>query len=186
MLSGDAVAKERETDTSGARSGDGALAPYAAALSRMAAAPSVSLFLLRSYTIVASASAHAATEDGTMLPCSLCEEEGVASGDVDSVDVVNVVPREDGSVSGVMQVDELPGLTYRGGTRTQLEGIRVHERDRRCGLGHWMVRAAIDRARRRGSPLVQLTTDTRRGEDVHDFYQSLGFAATHTGFKLRL
>ncbi len=37
----------------------------------------------------------------------------------------------------------------------------------------------------RGEALVQLTTDKRRSE-AHRFYERLGFAATHEGFKLAL
>jgi hypothetical protein len=33
--------------------------------------------------------------------------------------------------------------------------------------------------------MVQLTSDKRR-TDAHRFYQRLGFAATHEGFKLHL
>jgi len=48
-----------------------------------------------------------------------------------------------------------------------------------------MITWAIAEARRRGCRMVQLTSDKRRA-DAHRFYQRLGFAATHEGFKLPL
>jgi GNAT superfamily N-acetyltransferase len=53
------------------------------------------------------------------------------------------------------------------------------------GLGAAMCQWAIDHARDRGCALVQLTTDKTR-TDAHRFYQRLGFAASHEGFKLLL
>ena len=67
-------------------------------------------------------------------------------------------------------------------------------RSRRCasratarghGLGTAMMRWAIDEARSRGAALVQLTSDARR-EEAHRFYERLGFAPSHVGFKLFL
>jgi GNAT superfamily N-acetyltransferase len=53
------------------------------------------------------------------------------------------------------------------------------------GLGQAMMRRAIERARERGCRMVQLTSDTARG-DAHRFYTSLGFVDSHVGFKLVL
>ena len=44
---------------------------------------------------------------------------------------------------------------------------------------------ALDRGRARGCALVQLTTDKSR-KDAHRFYDSLGFTASHEGYKLPL
>ncbi|MCP4390946.1 MAG: GNAT family N-acetyltransferase [Gammaproteobacteria bacterium] len=43
----------------------------------------------------------------------------------------------------------------------------------------------IARARGRGCSIVQLTSDKQR-PDALRFYESLGFDATHEGFKLKL
>jgi ribosomal protein S18 acetylase RimI-like enzyme len=53
------------------------------------------------------------------------------------------------------------------------------------GIGEALVREAIERARRHGCRIVQLTTDRSRA-DAHRFYERLGFEATHVGMKLHI
>jgi GNAT superfamily N-acetyltransferase len=48
-----------------------------------------------------------------------------------------------------------------------------------------MIRWAIEAARARGCSLVQLTSNKKR-VDAHRFYQRLGFAQSHEGFKYSL
>jgi GNAT superfamily N-acetyltransferase len=91
----------------------------------------------------------------------------------------------DGRVVGTLQLTFIPSLTYRGGERAQIEGVRVDAGSRDRGLGRAMVGWAIEQARVRGCRLVQLTTDQRR-PDALRFYESLGFRATHAGMKLLL
>lgn len=86
---------------------------------------------------------------------------------------------------GTLQLSVLPGLARRGASRAQIEAVRVRGRYRDRGLGTAMVTWAIDKARRRGCALVQLTSDRSRG-DAHRFYRRLGFTASHDGFKLPL
>jgi len=88
-------------------------------------------------------------------------------------------------MAGVLQLTFLPGLTYQGGWRAQIEGVRVAAGARSRGVGRAMVEWALDRARDRGCRLMQLTTDTQR-PDALRFYESLGFKTTHHGMKLRL
>lgn len=71
------------------------------------------------------------------------------------------------------------------GRRGQIESVRVASAHRGEGLGRWFMQALIATARERGCRLVQLTSDRRR-EDSHRFYESLGFTASHVGFKLAL
>ena len=52
------------------------------------------------------------------------------------------------------------------------------------GIGEAMMRWAIARCDMKGCGVIQLTSDRQR-EGAHRFYESLGFAATHTGFKLK-
>ncbi|WSF35304.1 GNAT family N-acetyltransferase [Streptomyces sp. NBC_01351] len=47
------------------------------------------------------------------------------------------------------------------------------------------MRLAVERARERGCGLVQLTSSKRRTA-AHRFYERLGFARSHEGFKLSL
>ncbi|MCG8466964.1 MAG: GNAT family N-acetyltransferase [Gemmatimonadetes bacterium] len=88
-------------------------------------------------------------------------------------------------VVGVLQLSFLPHLTYEGGWRAQIEGVRVAARLRSLGVGRAMFEEAIERARARGCHLVQLTTDRRR-PDALAFYERLGFVASHDGLKLHL
>jgi GNAT superfamily N-acetyltransferase len=91
----------------------------------------------------------------------------------------------DGEVVGTMQLTFLPGLSRKGATRAQIEGVRVRSTERGTGLGSQLMVWAIDQARERGCNLVQLTSDTARA-DAHRFYEQLGFTASHLGFKLAL
>ncbi len=93
-----------------------------------------------------------------------------------------VARREDG-VIGVLQLSLIPSLTYRGGWRAQIEGVRVAAASRGLGLGRRLVQRAIQRARERGCRMVQLTTDKQRSEALR-FYEGLGFRTSHEGLKL--
>jgi GNAT superfamily N-acetyltransferase len=91
----------------------------------------------------------------------------------------------EGRVVGVLQLSFIPHLTYKGGWRAQIEGVRVAEEVRSRGVGQALFDAAIARAKSKGCHLVQLTTDRRRPEALK-FYLRLGFKATHEGLKLHL
>ena len=53
------------------------------------------------------------------------------------------------------------------------------------GLGEGLVRWAIEECRARGCAMVQLTSDKKRLQ-AHRFYERLGFAGSHIGYKLPL
>ena len=86
-------------------------------------------------------------------------------------------------VIGTLQLSFLPYLTYQGGTRAQIEAVRIRQDQRGKGLGEVMFRWAIQRAQERGAHVLQLTTDKKRPEALR-FYESLGFVASHEGMKL--
>lgn len=88
----------------------------------------------------------------------------------------------DGRVAAVLQLTFVPSLTYRGGWRALVEGVRVAAELRSGGLGRRLFEWAIARAAARGCHLVQLTTDKAR-PDARRFYESLGFVASHDGMK---
>jgi GNAT superfamily N-acetyltransferase len=90
-----------------------------------------------------------------------------------------------GEVVGCLQLTLIPGLTRGGGWRAMIESVRVASDKRGQGIGTAFLKHAIERARNDGAKIVQLTSDTRR-TDAHRFYVSLGFSASHTGFKLEL
>ena len=96
-----------------------------------------------------------------------------------------VIAEIDGKAVGMMQLTFIPYLTHTGSWRCLVEGVRVAVNQRGRGLGAALLRHAIEIARERGCRLVQLTSDKRRPEALR-FYRSLGFEATHEGFKLPL
>ncbi len=96
-----------------------------------------------------------------------------------------VVACRAGEVVGVLQITFIPGLTYEGGWRATIEGVRIDAGLRAAGLGKAMIEWAGQKARERGCHLVQLTTDKSRPE-AKRFYEALGFVASHEGMKLHL
>ncbi len=89
----------------------------------------------------------------------------------------------DGEIAGTFQLTFIPGLSRKGALRCQIEAVRIDRRFRNHGLGSTAMRWAIERARDKGCRLVQLTSDNSRIE-AHRFYERLGFAKSHAGFKL--
>ncbi|MBB4920682.1 GNAT family N-acetyltransferase [Streptosporangium saharense] len=96
-----------------------------------------------------------------------------------------IVAELDGEVVGTMQLTYIPGISRGGALRLQIEAVRIAAHLRGRGLGGQMMRWAVERGRTRGCALVQLTTNKVRG-DAHRFYDSLGFVASHEGYKLAL
>jgi GNAT superfamily N-acetyltransferase len=98
---------------------------------------------------------------------------------------VLVVAERDGEVVGTGQLTMMPGLSHRGMWRAEIEAVRVRSDQRGSGLGTALIEWCIDTARERDCGMVQLTSHASR-TDAHRFYQRLGFAQSHTGFKLYL
>lgn len=105
--------------------------------------------------------------------------------DRDPNQALTVACDEAGRVVGVLQLTFTPYLTYQGGWRATVEGVRTASGARGRGIGGRLVRHAIERARERACHVIQLTTDKRR-DDARRFYEALGFVATHEGMKLHL
>ena len=95
------------------------------------------------------------------------------------------VIERDGQVIGCAQLTCIAGLSQRGMKRGLIEAVRIASEARGGGLGRWFVGGLIGKARAAGCGVVQLTSDKRR-TDAHRFYENLGFARSHEGFKLRL
>ncbi|GAA4220775.1 GNAT superfamily N-acetyltransferase [Sagittula marina] len=93
-----------------------------------------------------------------------------------------MVAEADGRVVGTFQLSYLPGLSHQGAWRAQIEAVRVATDLRGQGLGRQMMIWAIEAAQARGCRMVQLTSHKTR-HDAHRFYESLGFARSHAGFK---
>jgi len=96
-----------------------------------------------------------------------------------------LVAEDAGAVVGTMQITFIAGIARLGVWRAQVEAVRMHENRRGSGLGQEMFEWAIAECRRRGCGLVQLTSDNSR-PDAQRFYETLGFSASHVGYKLAL
>ena len=94
------------------------------------------------------------------------------------------VVESDGQVVGTLQLTFIPGLSRGGAKRGQIEAVRVARDRRNEGIGRAMFDWAIEQCHVQRCALVQLTTDKAR-PDAHRFYESLGFEASHVGYKLQ-
>lgn len=112
-------------------------------------------------------------------------DNAFAKIDADEAQLLVVVTTTDDDVIGTMQLTFIPGLSRMGATRMQIEAVRVHEDFRSKGIGSAMLRWACEEGARRGAFLAQLTSDQTRTE-AHEFYERLGFVASHVGFKKSL
>ena len=96
-----------------------------------------------------------------------------------------VVATMDGVIVATLQITFIPGLSYDGAWRAQIEGVRVRADVRNQRIGGRLMQWVLERARQRGCRLVQLTSNVAR-VDARRFYERLGFAASHVGMKLVL
>lgn len=95
------------------------------------------------------------------------------------------VVERNGLVIGCAQLTVIPGLARQAMKRGLIESVRIVSSQRGQGIGRWLIAALADKAREAGCGVLQLTSDKRR-TDAHRFYESLGFAMSHEGFKLML
>lgn len=93
-----------------------------------------------------------------------------------------VVEDENREVIGTLQLSFIQYLTYQGGIRAQIEAVRIRKDKRGLGIGKIMFEWATNKAKERAH-LLQLTTDKKRVEAIQ-FYENLGFKATHEGMKM--
>jgi GNAT superfamily N-acetyltransferase len=96
-----------------------------------------------------------------------------------------IVAIEGDRILGTFQLTFIANLSLQGGKRALIEGVRVKDSARGRGIGREMFLWAIEKARERGCHLLQLTSNKQRA-DAFRFYESLGFQASHEGFKLYL
>ncbi|MCU1457293.1 MAG: GCN5-related N-acetyltransferase [Actinomycetia bacterium] len=118
--------------------------------------------------------------------------EPLPQGYWDAFDAIEADPRNlllvaavDGLVVGTLQLTFIPNLTFLGGERAHVEGVRVDGSRRGAGIGRTLLTYAIELARDRGCRMVQLTANKER-PDALRLYESLGFTAAHEGLKLML
>jgi ribosomal protein S18 acetylase RimI-like enzyme len=96
-----------------------------------------------------------------------------------------IVGEAGGRVVACCQLTLISGLSREGTRRAQVEAVRVSVAMRGAGVGEALMRDAEARARAAGCRLIQLTSDRTR-ERAHGFYERLGYAASHLGFKRAL
>jgi ribosomal protein S18 acetylase RimI-like enzyme len=90
-----------------------------------------------------------------------------------------------GRTVGTLQISFIPGLSYRGAWRGQLEAVRIASDCRNMGLGTQLIDWAVAECRKRGCTQIQLLTNRQRAA-AHRFYERLGFVGSHFGYKLVL
>lgn len=88
-------------------------------------------------------------------------------------------------VIGTFQLTFIPNLTGRGALRVKVESVKVKAARRSGGIGAKMMAFIEDHARANGAAMLELTSNKTR-KDAHRFYERLGFARSHEGFKKKL
>lgn len=96
-----------------------------------------------------------------------------------------ILAQSEQQVVGMLQLTFIPYLTHTGSWRCLIEGVRIDREHRGKGLGNQLIQWAIKQAREKDCNIVQLTSDKQRPAAI-SFYESLGFKASHEGFKLIL
>lgn len=126
-----------------------------------------------------------ASRENFVVPLPQAYVDAFAAIDRDPNNELVVVDTAGHRVIGVLQLTFIPYITYQGGWRALIEGVRVADEFRSGGVGRQMLSWAIQRARDRGCHMVQLTSDKARADAIR-FYEQLGFVASHEGMKLHL
>lgn len=93
-----------------------------------------------------------------------------------------IVGEQGGRVIATYQLTFISGLSLRAARRAQVESVRVASDQRGLGIGALMLADAETRARAAGCALLQLTMNASR-DRARVFYESVGFTASHIGFK---
>ena len=88
----------------------------------------------------------------------------------------------DGVVVCTAQVTWMRMLASDGGLYCQVEAVRTSAARRGQGIGANLMAHIEDEARRRGAARMQLTSNRERVR-AHEFYERLGFVASHVGMK---
>ncbi len=93
-----------------------------------------------------------------------------------------IVGEAGGRVCATYQLTVISGLSLSAARRAQVEAVRVDAALRGQGAGAALMEDAEARARAAGATLMQLTSNASRS-DAHRFYERLGYAPSHLGFK---
>lgn len=96
-----------------------------------------------------------------------------------------LIAEAEGRLLGSVVLIIVPNLSYHGRPWAVLENMIVDEAHRGRRIGETLVRHVEDLARTAGCYKLTLTSNKRR-TDAHRFYERLGFAKTHEGFRMDL
>ena len=106
-----------------------------------------------------------------------------------ALDEISADPNQEilvGEIDGVVvctaQVTWMRMLSADGGLYCQVEAVRTSAARRGQGIGATLMAHIEDEARRRGAARMQLTSNRERVR-AHEFYERLGFVASHVGMK---
>lgn len=124
---------------------------------------------------------HGDTADPEALPDYLAAFHAITASDNETLYVALV----DGTVVATFQTFVTTTMSGRGSSSMIIEAVHTHPDARGQGIGAEMIRFCIGKAERLGLRLVQLTSNATR-KDAHRFYERLGFAPSHIGFKMKL
>ena len=109
-----------------------------------------------------------------------------------ALDEISADPNQEilvGEIDGVVvctaQVTWMRMLSADGGLYCQVEAVRTSAARRGQGIGATLMAHIEDEARRRGAARMQLTSNRERLR-AHEFYERLGFVASHVGMKTYL
>jgi GNAT superfamily N-acetyltransferase len=116
-------------------------------------------------------------------PLPKCYLRAFQKIDADQNQELIVIENDNLEIIGTLQLTFIQYLTYQGGIRAQIEGVRVRKDQRGVGLGKILFKWAIERAKSKKAHVLQLTTDKRRPEAIK-FYKDLGFKPSHEGMKM--
>jgi GNAT superfamily N-acetyltransferase len=95
------------------------------------------------------------------------------------------VASSDGAIVGTFQLTFIPNLTGRGALRVKVESVKVKGAKRSLGIGAQMMEFIEREARAKGASQLELSSNKTR-TDAHRFYERLGYARSHEGFKKKL
>lgn len=124
---------------------------------------------------------HGDSTDPSLRPIYEAAFEAIAASPAADLFVAEM----DGEIVGTFQTLMNTTLTGRGTRSMIIEAVQTHLDHRSRGIGARMMAFCLEEAARRGAGLVQLTSSTAR-TDAHRFYERLGFAKSHAGFKMIL
>jgi ribosomal protein S18 acetylase RimI-like enzyme len=96
-----------------------------------------------------------------------------------------LVAEKDGVILGTLYFQIVPNLTHNARPWAFVENVVVDSRYRREGIGRLLMDYVISRARQAGCHKVQLHSSKKR-QEAHQFYRSLGFDDSAMGFRLYL